>query len=73
MDQLSWQKGDQVKIPSKVQFHLEAEELFGEDELDLRVDALKLDNIWVRRWFAREGMSLRARCDGAFALSSRLA
>lgn len=73
LDQLSWDKGDQAKIPNKIQCYLLVEELFGEDQVDMRVNALKLDDIWVRRWFVREGYSRRARYNGALDRSSRLA
>lgn len=71
LDQLSWEKGDQRKIPNKIQCDLLVKEIFGEVEAVDRARLLRLGSVGVRECFADadENADLRARYEKALALS----
>lgn len=69
LDQLSWEKGDQRKIPNKIQCELLVKEIFGEAEANDRATLLRLRSVAVRECFADESVDLRACYEEALALS----
>lgn len=73
LEQLSWRQGDQRKIPNAIQCYLLVEEIFGEDEVERRVDALRLTRLAARECLADESVALAARYQRALTLSQRMA
>ncbi|KAG6360891.1 hypothetical protein INS49_011959 [Diaporthe citri] len=68
LDQLSWDKGDQRKIPNNIQCELLVKEIFGEVEADDRANLVRLGSVEVRECFADENVDLRACYEKVLAL-----
>lgn len=71
LDQLSDKKGDQRKIPNKIQCELLLEETFGEHEVEVISNSLRLANVVVRECFADESVDLYGRYLRALEMSGQ--